>query len=222
MSAKPKLTVLAWNVYIGNTVAQVRGNLNRLINFNNPEVIVLMEASKMYGHLDGLGYKVVQLMPKPIRPGNQPGQGNVAILVRNDIKILRRVSLRMKTFWLGPKHGWPQDPRVYRAVKIQFGAKKWKVLGAHTPFGTAARDESRRKLVRWLKAGILRRPKVLVLDANMGLGEFRSTIAQPGGALAGGVGIDLEAHKDCTLVSAKDLGHNGSDHPAMLYEFEAK
>lgn len=59
---------------------------------------------------------------------------------------------------------------------------------------------------------------ILVLDANMSMAEFRTTIATPGGAnTTGGSGIDLIAVKNCKLFSAQNLGKNGSDHPAMLY-----
>lgn len=219
------LDLVAWNVYIGNKPEQVRTALKTLIKETNPDVIVLMEASRMFGHLGGLGYKVTHGRPKPLKPGNQPAQGNIAILVRNDIPIKKRGLMKMTTFWLGPKHGWPQDPRVYRWVKIKFNGKIWKIGGAHTPFGLKSRAESRNRLVRWFKNAtrfVRNRPTILALDANMSLHDFREGIAQPGAALAAGDGIDLVGYKNAVLTLAKNLGRRISDHPAMYYRFRAK
>lgn len=216
------LNILAWNVYIANTPAQVRMNLSPMLNTFDPEVAALMEAGKMHGHLSGLGYKVIQLKPKTLRPGNQPGTANIAILVRNDVEIKRRLTLRMSTFWLGPKHNLPQDPRVYRWVKIKWKGRTWKIGAAHTPFGEAARKESRNKLVRWFRTTVPGRPTILVLDANMSQAELRDKIAEPVDALTTGVGIDLAVFKNANCVSTRDLGKHGSDHPALLYGFLPK
>lgn len=212
------LDILAWNVYIGNRPETVVQHLEGILREKDPEVAVLMEATRVQGHLYGLGYHVIQMKPRPLKPGNQPGQANIAILVRKDLEIKKKRALRMKTFWIGPKHGWPQDPRVYRSVKVKKRNKTWKIGGAHTPFGVAARNESRIRLVAWLKRSLPGTPTVLVLDANMHLEEFRTTISGPAGAQAGGVGIDLIAVKNAKLFSAQNLGLNGSDHPAMLYK----
>lgn len=216
------LRVLSWNVYIGNAPSKVRMNLSPMLNTHKPEVCALMEASKMYGHLNMLGYKVVQLKPRPLKPGNQPGQGNIAILVRNDVKIKRRLTLKMLTFWSGPIHGLPQDPRVYRWVKIKHGGKTWKIGAAHQPFGIRARAESVRKLVGWFNRTVPGRPTVLVLDANMSQAEFRQRVASQVGAQVLGDNIDIAAFKNAVCVSVRDLGKRGSDHPAMLFGFLPK
>lgn len=213
------MDIIAWNVYIANRPERVRAAIKNLIDEFHPEAFILMEASRMYGHLQGLGYKVVQFKPIPLIPGNQPGAGNIAILIREDLPIQKRFALRMLTFWRGPKHGFPQDPRVYRWVRVVFQEKVWKLGGAHTPFGDKARAESRIKLIRWFKNTRRKRPTVLALDANMSEHAFREGIATPGGALAAGDGIDLVGYKNCTLILAKNLGRRISDHPAMLYRF---
>lgn len=215
------LTIIAWNIYIGTSIREARVSLRKLIKEYNPEIFALMEASKLYEQLDGLGYEVIQLKPKPLREGNQPGQGNIALLIRDDIEIVKRKALRMTTFWIGPKHGWPQDPRVYRWVKIRWQGRIWKVGAAHTPFGAAAREESRRKLVRWLRRVIPGRPTVLVMDANMLLPEFQEGIANPGGAKATGFHIELTAYKNCRLISKEKLPKGPSDHPPVVYDFVA-
>lgn len=221
MAGKAQLDVLAWNVYVGNKPKNVVAELTDLLAKHNPEAVVLMEAGKMHGHLEGLGYRVRQLKDKRSRPGNLPGDGNIALMVRNDVGLRKSFVMRMKTFWKGPKHGHNQDPRVYRWARIRFGGRVWKLGGAHTPFGKAARLESRRRLVRWAKWTHKGRPTVLVLDANMKLDDFEKVIAKPSGMQAAGHGIDLVGYKNCRLLRSQNLGKNGSDHPAMLYTFEA-
>ena len=211
------IDVLAWNVYIGNSPDEVRPKLENILIKENPEVAGLMEATRMRGHLQGLGYQVIQLKPRPKHPGNQPGDANIAILVRNDVEIVKKFSMRMKTFWKGPKHGLHQDPRVYRGVKIKWVGRIWKIGVAHTPFGEEAREESRNRLILWFTKTFPGRPTILVLDANMSATEFRIGIADPGEAHVGGHGIDLIAVKNCQLFMAKNLGNHGSDHPAMFY-----
>lgn len=220
------LVIIAWNVYIGSKPASVRAALREFIKQHKPDVIALMEASNLYGELSTLGYTVVQLKPRPLKKGNQPGQGNIAILVHPSYAIKKRMTLNMLTFWIGPKHGWPQDPRVYRSVKIRKKndptARTWLVGVAHTPFGLEARAESRRKLIEWFKDARPGRPTVLVLDANMGLPAFKTTIATPAGAEASGIRIDLEAHKNCELVEEDNLGNGISDHPAIKRIYGAR
>lgn len=221
-----RLVIIAWNVYVGNKAASVRAALREFIKNHEPDVIALMEASNLYGGLDTLGYTVVQLKPRPLKKGNQPGQGNIALLIHPSYAIKKRMTLSMLTFWIGPKHGWPQDPRVYRSVKIRKKndetARTWLVGAAHTPFGGEARLESRMKLVQWLKEARPGRPTVLVLDANMGLPDFKKAIATPGGAEASGIRIDLEAHKNCELVDVDNLGNGISDHPAIKRTYAAR
>lgn len=211
------LKILAWNVYIGNHPSAVRSHLNDILVAHNPEVAGLMEATRMYHHLGGMGYQVVQLRPRPRRLGNQPADADIAIMVRNDVEIIKRGALRLLTFWKGPVHGLPQDPKIYRFVKVKYRNQIWKIGVAHTPFGIKARAESRIRLVRWLKRTLRLRPAVLVLDANMSLTLFRETIAGPSVAHSGGVGVDLIAAKNSQIHSARNLGKHGSDHPAMLY-----
>lgn len=225
MNSLEFLVTIAWNVYIGNKAPGLVKALKAMIKEHSPDVIALMEASNLYGELDSLGYRVVQLKPKPLKKGNQPGQGNIAILVSKEYVIQERKALRMTAFWRGPKHGWPQDPRVYRYVKIRKRndpkARTWVIAAAHTPFGPVARAESRQALVAWLK-GETKDPTILLLDANMSLADFRHVIAKPGKANASGVGIDLEAHKNCQLVKETNLGRGLSDHPAIKRRYSAK
>lgn len=225
-TAREFLQVIAWNVYIGNRAVAVRKALVAMIARYTPDVFVLMEASGLYGDLEGLGYKVVQMKPVPLKRGNQPAQANIAILVGPDFQIKKRFAQYMREFWIGPKHGWPQDPRVYRWVKIKrkdvFWARTWKIGGAHIPFGVEARQESVSRLRRKLKRTLPGRPVILNLDANMSLREFQERVADPAGADASGHVIDLEAHLNCELVHDENIGKGISDHPAINRKYAAK
>ena len=216
------LRIIAWNVYIGSAVKAVRAQLKNWIRQYKPEIIALMEASKMYGDLEGLGYEIVHLKPRPLRKGSQPAQGDVALMIRNDIPIKGRYTLRLKKFWKGPKHGWVQDPKVYRWVKIKWDGVIWKIGVAHSPFGDAARKESNNALVNWFRHTVLRRPIVLVLDANMLQAAMEKLIADKVDADVSGHHIDLIAYKNCTLIHEKNLGKGVSDHPAMQYDMRTK
>ncbi len=182
-----------------------------------------MEATNLFGDMEGLGYKVIQFRPRRLRPNSQPAQANILILVREDLKIVRRLAQFMKIFWIGPKHGWLQDPRVYRWAKVRWRARTWKLGGAHIPFGLVARAESVRRLTRKLSNTLPGRPTVLVMDANMSLGEVRDRIGEPADAWVGGQGIEAILLKNAVLLDKKDLGKfTGDGHPFMLYTVKAR
>lgn len=221
------LTIIAWNIYIGTGKAAAREALRGLISRFNPEVFALMEATNLYGDLEGLGYEVVQLRPRSLRRGNRPGQANIALLVRKDLEIKKRRALRMTTFWRGPKHGLPQDPRVYRWIKIRIPGRwlwkrYWKIAAAHTPFGQEARRESNTRLRRWLRDTVPGRPTILVLDANMKLAEFEKKISDPADAEATAFNIEVAAWKHCELEHSERGTREPSDHPWVRYEFSAE
>lgn len=216
------LTVIAWNVFIGTKPARARDALRDMITRYNPQLFGLIEAKNLYGELDIPDYQIVQLKPRPLRKGNQEAQANIAIVVRNDVKIKRRFVFRMSTFWRGPKHGWNQDPRVYRWVRIKWQGRIWKIGVAHTPFGEDARRESNRRLKQWFKKTVPGRPTILLLDANMLREEFEKKVADPVDAEAAGHHIDLAAFMNVELIGEKNLGKRVSDHPAMLYQFRPK
>jgi len=215
------LSIIAWNVYIGSAVKDVKSALIGWIRDYRPEIFALMEASKLYGQLDHMGYEVIQLKPRPLGKGHQPAQGDVALMIHKSIRIKGRFAIRLKRFWKGPKHGWIQDPKVYRWVKIKWRGRTWKVGVAHSPFGHEARVESNNALVKWLKRTLRFRPTIMLLDANMLQAELEKLVAEPGGAEVDGVHIDLIMYKNCELVHERNLGKKMSDHPAMMYQMTA-
>lgn len=217
------LDIIGHNIWIGTNPREGRRWARKLINEHDPEILTFLEATRMHGDLDGLGYRVFQLAPKPKRRGNLPGDANVALMVRKDVKVVASWAMRMRTFWKGPKHGKAQDPRVYRAVNIRWCGRTWKIGVAHTPFGETARRESRNRLVRWFRRTVPGRPTILIIDSNMSKAEFNEQIADPVDATVRGHRIDIAAFKNVHLEEMKNLGKGPSDgHPAMLYTFSAK
>jgi hypothetical protein len=224
-----ELRVFTWNVKIKNRADRVRKAVCTFIKQHNPDVVVLIEASKLYGELEEfekLGWKILQLKPRPLKKGNEPAQGNIALLVAPDFSVKGKETLRMEKFWTGPVHGWPQDPRVFRSVDVRRKgdktARTWSVLGAHIPFGEDARRESTSRIVQWFKARPSQRPALVTLDANMGIRPFEITVAEPAKAHASGFRIDLQANVNCELVDEDNLGEGISDHPAVMRVYRAK
>jgi len=62
---KHHLTLIAWNVERGHSVADVRAAIEAWRDRYHPDVFALTETYLLHGHLGGLGYQVVQLAPKP-------------------------------------------------------------------------------------------------------------------------------------------------------------
>lgn len=219
-----RITLVSWNIYTHHSIADVHLQLGEVTHAHNPDVIVLYEASHMYGHLSGLGYKVSQLKPKANpqihKKGDVWSSGETAILTRIGLKRHGVFSMVMSKFWKGPHLGAPQDPRVYRWVRVEKDGVIWKIGGFHVPFGQSARSESVRAIRKWFRKTLSKRPVVALGDYNMGQKEVQSRIGSKVGAKTAGQGIDLVEYESCRLISASNLGKRGSDHPMMKYLLE--
>lgn len=214
---KPELVVFGWNVNTARRSADVRAELTKLTRAQHPDVIVLAEAYKLHGHLGGLGYQIVQYAP---RKGSSE-EAEVAILIRNGIKIRGRLALRMRLRWKGPKAGKQHSPRVYRWVRIQHAGRVWKIGGFHLPFGQAQKAESTNAVVQWFRQTATGRPAIAVADWNINKTGVSARVGKPAGAKVVGQGIDLAAYRSCRLIGSDSLGYHGSDHPVMRYRFAA-
>lgn len=217
-----ELEVVSWNVFIGSPVKKVREELTKIIDKWNPDVIYLYEASHLFGELDGLGYVVRQLKPRPTKPGHISNNGNIVAMVRNGLKVEKSAVARMKEYWKGPKHGRNQDPRVYRFVKVRKQGVVWKVGGFHLPFGTEARRESVLYIRRFLNVKVPNRPAIALGDMNLNEADTTKKIARPTDSKVAGERIDLAVYKNCDLVREHNLGKRGSDHPAWRYVFKKR
>lgn len=210
------LSAISWNVYTNHNVGDVLHELRAMIHYADPDVIALYEAKHLFHHLEGLGYNVYQLKSKTARKGLRPATANVALLVRKQIKVRKTFTIRMNEVWKGPHKGAPQSPRVYRWLKLENQGSVWRIGGFHIPFGNAARHESFARLRAWLK-NAKGRPTVALGDYNSGKTFVRDNVGKFVGGKVVGEGIDLATLLNCRLTRQENLGHHGSDHPAILY-----
>lgn len=215
------LRVIAWNVYVGHAPGHVVAVLVNLVRDHRPDVIVLQEARRLHGRVHLAGYRIHQQQPRARRKGHQPGAGNIAILVRDGVKVSRLQIMWMRLAWRGPKRGLPQDPRAYLWLRVTKQRLTWKVGGFHFPFG-AARAESIKAVKDWFRKTFRGRPTVAVGDWNMSGADTSKAIARPVGARTLGSRIDHAIYRNCEPVKLRSLGKHGSDHPVMLYIFRAR
>lgn len=228
MSDVVRFKVIGWNVYEGHKPANVIAQLEDLIKKYNPDAIVLQEARFLQGNarLQRLGYVVVQMknrrkQPKK-RPNSRPATANICILVRKNLGRKGRGALHMKRFWRGPVHGFPQDPRVFRWIRVVKKGVVWKLGGFHFPFGAKARKEAIVATRRFIKRTKKGRPVLAVGDYNMRQPALHQKIVKKPKVDAKSAGIrpDHTIFKNCRLVKMDNLGMRGSDHPAILWVFE--
>lgn len=221
MKKATSIFILGWNVYVGNAPLAVRSALAKLLKEHKPHVVGLMEAVRLFGSLDGLGYKVVQFKPKSRRRGATSNNADIAILVRDDVELIAPLTRRMKQFWYGPKHHKLQDPRVNRGVRVRIDGQVWKIIVGHGPFGKSQVLEWNTKLIAWVNATVLRRPVIIIVDANETKADFQKNVGDAAGLdVERGPDsyIDLIASKNAKIVNIQSLGRGISDHPANLYE----
>lgn len=219
----PELSIVFWNIWVGHRITHVRAQLRAIRDLRNPEIIGLMEAAHMYGHLGGLGYRVFQVRRKS-RRGYVSEAANSAILVRNDVKVVRRWFLILKLVWKGPKLGKKHDPRWFPVVLVKHRGRIWKTAPAcHLPFGSAQKAEADRALRTLLRRTLRGRPVVVAGDMQHGRHAMRARVAGPVGAWIRGFGIDLAMGRNCEVVEVENLGLRGSDvHPAVLVRVRAR
>lgn len=202
------LETIQHNVNIMQDPKDVRRQLISDITKYNPDAFVLFEARRLAGHLEDLGYDVIQFEAK-----NQ-ASGNVAILVRKNLVLAKKGTLRMKRLWRGPKLGIMQDPRIYRFVKIKKGGVTWKLGGFHYPFGARPRRESILATRAWFLSTTTKRPVIALMDSNLRKSAVEGNLADPVKAKIAGTGIDLAVYKNCGLAEQHVIGKRGSDHEA--------
>lgn len=220
----PVLSIVFWNIWVGHKVTHVREQIRDIHKHYNPEVFGLMEAAHMYGHLEGLGYRVFQVRRKS-RRGYVSEAANSAILVRNDVKVVRRWFLILKLVWKGPKLGKKHDPRWFPVVLVKHKGRTWKTAPAcHLPFGEKQRAEADRALRRLLAWTVKGRPVVVAGDMQHGRHAIRARVSSHVvSAWITGFGIDLAMGRNCVLEEVRNLGLRGSDaHPAVLVRVRAR
>jgi hypothetical protein len=201
------LDVITWNVCVENSADHIQTGLRELAQ-SRPHVIALQECYHYRPHLPG--YRVFQLPRRPDEHGLVNEDADVAVLIRDDVKVKRHRVIRMKQPWVGPKAGKKHAPRVFHTFALKVDGKTWKVAAAHWAFpadNAAAVAEHKRWTARWLR-GV--RPGALVGDLN----QHASPIH---GRRSTGQGVDRAVLARCTGVSRSVAHAYGSDHhPALI------
>lgn len=145
--------LLWWNVYVGQPPERVAQALTEFLALSSPHVVALAEAYRCRPELAKLarraGYRLVQS-----RRRGEPC--NLAVLVRDDLRILRRGRAKMRTAWIGPVHGLRKSPREFpRLVLRTPGGVRFRLLAVHLPTGgTEGRNaeavrEAVERIARW-------------------------------------------------------------------------
>jgi endonuclease/exonuclease/phosphatase family metal-dependent hydrolase len=128
--------------------------LRRHIRIHRPDVVIVEQAYRARPWLRRiarkLGYAHVQFARGEF--GSNEAHG-IAVLVRRDVKIKRRMALVMDRRWVGPKAGKWHDPRVYPALVLRKQGVTFRALGIHFPTHNqpAAQAESMRAVKRYFR-----------------------------------------------------------------------
>lgn len=207
-------------IFHGN-VAQVRRlpQIERVLNDHDPDVLVLTEAYHLgpwlRGQLDG--YRLVQW-------GRAHGAeaGDVAILVREGLRVRGRRLHKMRTRWYGPFR-FPRsirEPRRFPRVTVVKAGVAWPILGVHFPSGgpsggsmtkgknAPAWHECARVTRRWLR----RRPRAVVVgDLNSKRADVVQYVTPPG-ALVG-----MASNVDGLIVKGATANLRRLDSPAGMH-----
>jgi hypothetical protein len=181
-----------------------------MIANQDPDVVGLGEASKMGPYVSKIpGYKAYWLRE------TYTGRGDTIVLVKKGVRLRFWYWKRFKEWWTGPKHGWKQGPKRFWVgrIKTEFGVVRISV--GHWPFNTAV-PEVRRWCTLWfMRSNKNKVASVHVGDLNTRVSVLDDFVKNFDGKHTG-VGIDRAIYKYCH-VTATDIGHHGSDHPAVLF-----
>lgn len=213
------LKVISWNVRITQSPANVRAELREIRDGIHPQVIELSEATRMYGHLDGLGYRVIQRRPVRNYGTYQTEDANKAILVAAGVRLDRVDVMVGKECWRGPKAGIMHEPRTQLGVVVTWQGESWKLGAFHGPFGRRAVNEFVATEVRYSLRTVPGRPVIIVGDQNLSRAAFTERVAKPTGSRVAGNSVDLAAYRNVRLISVRVLAWHGSDHRPVYYFF---
>lgn len=124
-----RVSVLWWNVYVGQEPTAVLRAVCHLADRWQPHVIALGEAYRCRSVLGRVpGYRRHQ--------GRRGESVAMAALVRRDVKILRHGWLDMLRAWIGPKLGRRHDPRSFPRLRLELpSGAVFRILPVHFPTG---------------------------------------------------------------------------------------
>lgn len=216
----PDLAVLAHNIHAG---AAPRGDqkARRFLNLFDDvgaTVGVVTEAKTAVAELEASGLVVLAEDPLPRRDGHPlPEQGDTVVVV-DGLKVPRSwAAVQRIRFLVRSHHRW-HLPRRDRIAMLRGPVRG--VWGIHLPPGgpgSVNGDAWREQLDRALRWAVRGGCRIIVGDFNADAPTIAAYLERAGiQAEVIGRGVDLVIVVNGT-AQAKPLGHQGSDHPAVLY-----
>lgn len=142
-----RVTLLLWNVWVGQRPRKVRRTLRRLARRHRPDVVVLNEAYRCGD--------VHQIKRFDVHQGPNVGEGaDVAVLVAKRHTVRRSREVRMRKTWTVVSKGRVKSPRIFQALRVRHvDGPVLRVLGVHGPtahkVNEPAIQEFKSRVVRW-------------------------------------------------------------------------
>lgn len=216
------LRIVTHNVSVKQPREKLRRNLERVVKrTHRPHVIALQEAKRLHRSIPGYQRVAVDDVKS-----TEAGQN--VLLVRNDVKILRKhVVTTPGPRWRGPHLGKMHDPRIFVGVSVAFDGQAWDILNDHRVPGGAAKNRDAWKaegaaIEEWAANRAERRPGrplVIVGDKNANAKHRRLTaLARDIGGRLLMAGIDGAVVRGCKGRVKKLFRKFGSDthRPVVL------
>lgn len=125
-----------------------RAELPRLMKEHEPDAVGALQAYHDHDLLlqigRDLGYRLRQYQGEESR--------GIAVLVREDVRILHRRAIQMSERWTGPKAGLPHPPRTFPSLRLGKNDDELRTLWAHLPTfnNPKAQTESLTAIEKWL------------------------------------------------------------------------
>lgn len=207
-----RLEILHANIEDDPTPRQLLDEIDRW----NPDMLSLNQASRARDFLEEIdGYRLRQFGRHhgPEAPG-------IAVLVRDDLKVLNRWPMRMRQEWVGPKAGKHHEPRVYPILRVEKDGVQWPTAHVHWPThnNPKAQEETERRLVRWAKR---HERAVIVGDFNRRDVELRSMADELDGVLLSTGKVDHLIARGVSGARKRGLRAPRDAHGWGVYVLEA-
>lgn len=201
------------------TLTGVHGNIGgkakvkkvrRRMRKRRDQVIVLTEAYKARPYLRKWARKFGYTLHHPTRKRYGAEGPDVAMLVRNDVRVVGRTVARMHEPWVGPLRLLRKQPRVVQTLHLRTpDGARFDVTGAHLPSGgpSGGRITRGRNAAAWREMAGYLRDRLRASDCGAVVGDLnasgpdaRKWIAPPGARVRMGSGVDGVVIDGCSVT----------------------